>query len=163
MFREEGYEVILPIEYNAMKTVVVKSIDYMVDSYTDQEVTESIEDLNEGLKVEDIYRIPTTSKTQTALTKGLVVLHQFIPANKIEKEIFIKLTPCRNCFGYEHKEKDCPNEKKMSAKQRIQRASIVEGSTALWLPHVRLGRTLLKNKVRRSETVAAHAAEQELA
>ena len=124
VFREEGYEVIPPIEYNAMKTMVAKSLDYMIDEYTDQEIGDSIEDLNEGLKVEDIYRIPTTSKmikvrfttnqmAQTALKKGLVVLYQSIPANKIEKEIFVKLTPCRNCYDYDHREKDCPIEKKM--------------------------------------------------
>ena len=83
-----------------MKIVVVKSLDYMIDEYTDQEIGDSIDDLNEGLKVEDIYRIPTTSKmikvrfttnqmAQTALKKGLVVLYQSIPANKIEKEIFV--------------------------------------------------------------------------
>ena len=50
---------------------------------------------------------------QTALTKGMVILHQFIPHWSIEKEIFVRLTPCRNCFAYEYKIKDCPSEQKM--------------------------------------------------
>ena len=50
---------------------------------------------------------------QKALTKGMVILHQFIPHYNIEKEIFVRLNPCRNCFAYDHKLEDCTQEKKM--------------------------------------------------
>ena len=122
--RKEGYELVAPIEYNSLKTVVIKQLDYMIDSFTDQEVVDSIHDLNDWAEVEDLYRLPTTSKmikirftsqqmVQTALTKGIVILHQSIPHWNVEKEIFVRLTPCRNCFSYDHKIKDCPQEKKM--------------------------------------------------
>ena len=122
--RKEGYELQAPLEYNSMKTVVIKQLDYMVDSYTDEEIMDSITQLNEWAEVEDMYHLPTTSKmikvrfasqqmVQTALTKGLVILHQSIPYWNVEREIFVRLTPCRNCFGYDHKIKDCPQEKKM--------------------------------------------------
>ena len=70
-----------------------------------------------------MFRLPTTGKmlkikftsqqmVHKALTKGIVILHQFIPHYNIEKEIFVRLNPCRNCFAYDHKLKDCMQEKK---------------------------------------------------
>ena len=85
-FSQEGFEVIPPIEYNSMKTIVVKHLDYMIDSFTDNDIIHSIERLNDLGKVESIYRIPSTSKilkirlktqqmTQVALDKGIKILH----------------------------------------------------------------------------------------
>ena len=136
VFREEGYEVVPPIEYNALKTVVAKNLDYMIDSYTDEEIVDSIESLNTWAEVESVFKIPVTSKmlkirfknsqmAQTAIQKGVVILHQYIPPTSIEKEIFVKLVPCRNCYGYDHREKDCTKEKKQRcafcAGEHIQR------------------------------------------
>ena len=61
-FSQEGFEVIPPIEYNSMKTIVVKHLDYMIDSFTDNDIIHSIERLNDWAQVESIYRIPSTSK-----------------------------------------------------------------------------------------------------
>ena len=119
-----GFELVPPIEYNSLKTVVVKNLDYMIDSYSDDEIIESIERLNSWAKVEHVYKIPTTSKllkvrfqhqqmVQVALQKGINVLHQHIPQWSIEKELFVRLTPCRNCYGYDHRLKDCKAEKKV--------------------------------------------------
>ena len=74
----------------------------MIDSYTDEEIIASIYELNDWAEVEDLYRLPTVSKmikirftsqtmVQTALTKGMVILHQFIPHWSVEKEIFVLL------------------------------------------------------------------------
>ena len=122
--RREGYELVPPLEYNSLKTILVKQLDYMIDSFNDREIIASIEELNEWAKVEEVYKLPTTSKmmkirfssqsmVQTAMTKGVVVLHQFIPHWNIEREIFVRLNPCRNCFAYDHKIKDCQEEQKM--------------------------------------------------
>ena len=81
---------VAPLKYNSLKTVVVKQLDYMIDSFNDREIVDSIHELNDWAEVKEIYRLPTTSKmmkirftlqlmVQTAMTKGLVVLHQFIP------------------------------------------------------------------------------------
>ena len=123
VFREEGYEAVPLIECNALKTVVAKNLDYMIYSYMDAEIINSIETLNEWAEVESVFKIPVTSKmlkvwfknnqmAQQAMQKGLVILHQYIPPTSIEKEIFVKLVPCRNCCGYGHKDKDCKQEKK---------------------------------------------------
>ena len=124
VFRGLGYEVVPPIEYNALKTVVAKNLGYMIVSYTDTEIIESIETLNEWAEVESVFRIPVTSKmlkvrfknnqmAQQAMQKGMVILHQYIPPTSIEKEIFVKLVPCRNCYGYDPRDKDCMQEKKV--------------------------------------------------
>ena len=122
-FRQEGFEVVPPIEYNSMKTVVVKQLDYMIDSFNDEEIIDSIEILNKWAKVESIYKIPSTSKilkirfktqqmAQLALDNGIKILHQYISKWNVEKEVFVRLNPCRNCFQYDHKLKDCKLEKK---------------------------------------------------
>ena len=96
VFRALGYEVVPPIEYNALKTVVAKNLDYMIDSYTDAEIIDSIETLNEWAEVVSVFKIPVTSKmlkvrfknnqmAQQAMQKGLVILHQYIPPTSIEK------------------------------------------------------------------------------
>ena len=122
-FQNEDFELVHPIEYNSLKTVVVKNLDYMIDSYSDDENIESIERINSWAKAEYVYKIPTTSKllkvrfqsqqmVLVALQKGINVLHQHIPQWSIEKELFVCLTPCRNCYRYDHRFKDCKAEKK---------------------------------------------------
>ena len=59
IFQDEGFELVPPIEYNSPKTVVVKNLDYMIDSYSDAEIIESIKRLNSWAKVEYVYKIPT--------------------------------------------------------------------------------------------------------
>ena len=123
-FRQEGFEVVPPIEYNSMKTVAVKHLDYMIDPFND-EIIDNIEHLDEWAIVKSIYKIPSTSKilkirfktqqmVQVALDKGIKILHQYIPKWNIEKEVFVRLNPCCNCCQYDHKLKDCKKEKKLS-------------------------------------------------
>ena len=124
IFQDVRFELVPPIEFNSLKTVVVKNLDYMIGSYSDAEIIESIERLNSWAKVEYVYKIPTTSKllkvrfqnqqmAQVALQKGINVLHQHIPQWSIEKELFVHLTPCRNCYRYDHRFKECKAEKKV--------------------------------------------------
>ena len=115
-----------PIEFGAMKTIVIRQIYEMIDDYNDEEIKESIEYLNEWAKVEEIFKFGTTSKmlkvrfTNTAMVKraesqGIVVLNQGINPRRIEREreIFIKINACNNCFKYDHDTKRCDKDKKM--------------------------------------------------
>ena len=119
---DKYFEIVVPVEYSAMKTVVVKEIDSMVDEFDDEEIKESIERLNDWAKVVDFFRFGTTSKmvkvqfsstamANKAVKEGIIILNQRIPPRKIEKEIFVKLVPCNNCFNYEHETKNCTREK----------------------------------------------------
>ena len=123
-FSQEGFEVIRAIEYSSMKTIVVKHLDHMIDSFTDDEIIDSIERLSDWAQVELIYKIPSTSKilkirlktqqkVQVAPDKGIKIPHQYIPKWNIEKELFIRLNQCRNCYQYDHGLKDCKKEKKL--------------------------------------------------
>ena len=123
-FQNEGFELVPPNEYNSQKTVVVKNLDYMIDSYSEDEIIESTERLNSSAKVEYVYKIPTTSKllkvrfqnqqmVQAALQKGINVLHQHIPQWSVKNELFVRLTTCRNCYLYDYRFKDCKAEKKV--------------------------------------------------
>ena len=112
-FQDEGFEVHTPTEYNAMRTVVVKNIDQMIADFTDQEVIDRIQHSNPWAKVESIYRLAqsgrllkvrfaTTEMADKAQKDGLIVLFQKISSSYVEKETFVKLTPCYNCFNYDH-------------------------------------------------------------
>ena len=120
--KEKGFEIKTPIEYTAMKTVVVKEIDSIIDEFTDQEIIENIERVNDWAKVVELYKFQTTAKmlkiqfeTTTmatrALNDGLIILFQRVPPRRIEKEIFVKLLPCNNCYGYDHDTKSCKEAK----------------------------------------------------
>ena len=75
-----------------------------------------------GGKVESVYklmntgrmlkiRFSTTEMAERAVREGLVVVYQKIAPRHVEKEIFIKLNPCYNCYGYDHKTQSCEKEK----------------------------------------------------
>ena len=82
----------------------------------------NIQEKNNWCKVESIYRLNTPSKmikicfetsemAQRAIREGIYILNQSIPARNVEKEIFIKLKPCYNCFSYDHLTNNCSKEK----------------------------------------------------
>ena len=121
---EKGFDIKTPIEYTAMKTVIIKEMDSIVDEYNDEEIKENIESVNSWAKVVEIYKFQTTTKMMkiqfesTAMAnradkEGMIILFQRIPPKRIEKEIFVKLMPCNNCFKYDHETKNCTEEKKI--------------------------------------------------
>ena len=121
---EKGFEIKVSIEYSTMKTVVVKEIDSVVDEFEEEEIKESIERLKDWAKVADLFRFGTTSKmvkiqsssaamANKAIKEGIIILNQRIPPRRIEKEIFVKLMPCNNCYNYKHETKNCTQEKQM--------------------------------------------------
>ena len=116
--RDKGFKILAPIEFGAMKTIVIKQVDEMINDYNNEEIKESIEHLNEWARVQEIYKFGTTSKmlkvrfTDTAMVKkaenqGILVLNQRINPRRIEREIFIKINACNNFFRYYHDTKRC--------------------------------------------------------
>ena len=55
--RDKGFEIVAPIEFGAMKTIVISQIDEMIDDYNNEEIKESIKHLNDWAKVEKIFKI----------------------------------------------------------------------------------------------------------
>ena len=56
-FMKESYDIVTPIEFNAMRSVVVRHLDRILDEYEDQEVIDSINRHNTWAEAESIYRI----------------------------------------------------------------------------------------------------------
>lgn len=117
-FKNEEFEILNPIEYNSLKSVIIRQVDRVILEYEDEEIIQSIQDKNNWAQVEQVHkltasgriikiRFTSTEMAATAMREGLVVLNQFIPARNVEKEIYVKLNPCYNCYGYQHKTKDC--------------------------------------------------------
>ena len=122
--RDDGFEVLTPIEFNSLRTVVIKHIDRVINEYSNDEIVDSINTKNTWAEVEEIYKITNTGRllkvkfkstnmVRKALDEGMIILNQKIPPRQIEKEIYVKLTPCFNCYNYEHKTRDCEMEQKM--------------------------------------------------
>ena len=122
-FRDNNFEITTPIEYDSLRSVIINHIDKAILDYTDNEVVESIHCANEWAKVLEICRIPTTGRllkvkfestemAQYAINNGIVVLHQKINSKNVEREIFVRISPCYNCYQYTHKTRDCPAERK---------------------------------------------------
>ena len=91
---DKGFEIVAPIEFGAMKTIVIKQIDEMINDYNNEGIKESIEYLNDWARVEEIFKFGTTSKmlkvrfTNTTMVKraesqGIVVLYQKINPRRI--------------------------------------------------------------------------------
>ena len=47
IFKDKGYDVMIPIEYDSMRSMVIRYIDKVINDYTDQEVIESINNAND--------------------------------------------------------------------------------------------------------------------
>ena len=56
-------------------------------------------------------RLGTSAMAHKVLGNGLPVLNQRVKPNQIEREIFVKITPCTNCYKYDHVTSRCPQEK----------------------------------------------------
>ena len=120
--RENDFEIVTPIEFGAVQTIVVREVDGMIEEYNEEEIAESIQCLNDWAEVAEVYKFATISKllkvrfkstnmVQRALKDRLIILNQGVPARRVEREIFIKITPCHNCYAYDHDHKNCPKEK----------------------------------------------------
>ena len=100
-----------------------KQLDQIVDFYKDEDIVRNLEESNKWCKVESVYRLGTTSKmikirfrtpemAQRAIEEGIYILNQSMPSRNIEKEIYVKIKPCYNCYEYDHITKDCAKERK---------------------------------------------------
>ena len=122
-FAQNNFDVTTPIEYDTLRSVIIRHLDKVITEYSDNEVIQSINRANNWAKVEQIVRIHTsdrllkikfqsTNMAQQALRDGIIILNQKINPRHVEKEIFVRITPCYNCFSYQHKTQECPHGKK---------------------------------------------------
>ena len=122
-FLARGYELIEPPEINALKSVIIRNIDkQQVENYDKDELIIDIEAANEGLRVLDLVILPTKTKmikikfenqnmALWTIENGLKIVDQFLPPASIEREVYIRISPCYNCYAYDHYTKNCPKQK----------------------------------------------------
>ena len=120
--KDKQFIIHTPIEYNAMRTIIIRHLDKVMAEFTDKEIADNIEQTNSWAKVDTVVklmnsdrmlkvRFHTTDMAERALRESILVIYQNIHPRHIENEIFIRLTPCYNCYGYDHKTQSCPKEK----------------------------------------------------
>ena len=74
------------------------------------------------MEVEKVIRLPSTSimlklrlkssaMATRAVGEGLAICHQYMRPKYVERETYVKVTPCSNCFAYDHLTDDCPEDK----------------------------------------------------
>ena len=116
---KEGFEVTTPPEFLANRTFVLRNIDTLISEQECDFLKEDIEQRNSWLKVIEVIKIPTAPKilkiraenaeiVRLATEKGILIFNQSVPANNVEKEIFVKLSICYKCYSYHHKTEACP-------------------------------------------------------
>ena len=121
--KQYGFEAVTPIEYEAMRSVVARELDGEIKNYSKDEIIEHLERQNSWAKIDNVYVFDTSSnmmkikfKSSSMAIKadkdGMIIVNQDIPASKIEKELFIRLDPCRNCLNYDHDTRSCTEEKR---------------------------------------------------
>ena len=59
-FNKNGFQITTPIEYDALRSVIVKHLDKVLDEYSNDDVIESIHQANHWAQVKEVVRIPTT-------------------------------------------------------------------------------------------------------
>ena len=121
-FNSQGFHIVNPPEFNALKSIIIKNIDKQIEAFTPEEIKDNIERNNSSMVIETIVILPTPTKmlklklqnqymVKQATTKGLKIFNQYLPPASVEREVYIKLTPCYNCFSYKHYTKKCPRPK----------------------------------------------------
>ena len=56
------FEMNTPIEYNTLRTVIVRHIDKVISEYNDKEIINNIEATNGWAKVEFVYKLTNTGR-----------------------------------------------------------------------------------------------------
>lgn len=120
-FQDKNFEIITPTQEASIRSVMAKHVDNHVVRYEEEEIKASINNQNEWAEVEEIKKISTkagpvivkikfqqATMAQKALSGGLMILSQSLPAWAIEEETYVPINPCNNCYSYYHIKRNCP-------------------------------------------------------
>ncbi len=117
MFKQHGYDVIIPPVYRARRTIFVRKLDEMILENEEKDLIQEINDKNEWAKVQSLIKIngknikmtfADTSMVEKALEKGLLCCNMSITPNQINRENFTEITTCFKCYKYNtHTTNEC--------------------------------------------------------
>ncbi|XP_068206271.1 uncharacterized protein [Palaemon carinicauda] len=122
LLADENFIVETSREIVSKRTVVVKGVDPIVMEFDENKIREDIENWQSWAKADDVIKLPGTSRTlkvrfqqigqaSKVLEEGLDMLGFHHMARQIEREVFVRLRPCYNCYDYTHLAKDCEKPK----------------------------------------------------
>ena len=117
--RKDDFEVMVPPEYNANKTIVLRNLDSLITEVESEELKEDVERRNPWIKVIEIIKLPNAPKilkiklensemVKMAREKGIMIYNLSVPPYNVDKDIFVYITICYNCYKYTHKTEECP-------------------------------------------------------
>lgn len=117
--KQFGFDIILPPHLRARKCVIIRGMDKSVHKWTEDQFKLDLESRNEWAKVDSVFKmrnIPHMLKVRfeeiamarKACNDGLALHTTHLGKTQIEMEEFIPLTPCWNCYKYDHVTNDCP-------------------------------------------------------
>ncbi|XP_064094659.1 uncharacterized protein LOC135206986 [Macrobrachium nipponense] len=115
---DENFTVQTSREVDSKRTVVVRGVDPIVMEFDENKIREDIESGQPWAKADAVIKLPSSTRTlkvkfqqvaqaSKALEEGLDMLGFHHTTRQIEREIFIRLRPCYNCYAYTHLAKDC--------------------------------------------------------
>lgn len=131
-FSNEGFDLKLPQEAKSNRTIVLRDVDRTFKDTTEDEFINIIETNNYPLRVDEVVRLPGAPDGVTplikirftkagmatrALQKGIKLKYQTLFPKSVEREVFVKASPCSKCLSFSHMKKDCnPNQQTKCSK-----------------------------------------------
>ena len=112
-WRENGLGVQTPPELVALRTVLVRGLEWCVADKFENDIKSKIEAGYPDWQIERVVKIPNNDKlmklicanVRTAdyiLDKRLVIYNQRFAGRSLEREVYINITPCFKCYKYDH-------------------------------------------------------------
>ena len=107
-----------PQEYITMRTVLVRGLEWWVSERTKEEIKEHIESEYPSWELQKVVKIPNNNKlmklvcktawiANAVMEKGITIFRQRFASKSLEKEMYISLNPCMQCYSYDHNTKKC--------------------------------------------------------
>ena len=108
--KEKDLEVQVPPEYVAMRTVMVRGLEWCVAELSDVQIQGQIETNYPEWKIEKVVKIPNNSKlmklvcksariAEEIVSKGMIISNQKFTGRSLERETYINITPCFRCYN----------------------------------------------------------------
>ena len=117
MFKQHGYDVIIPPVYRARRTIFVRKLDEMILENEEKDLIQEINDKNEWAKVQSLIKINSknikitfsdNSMVEKALEKGLLCCNMSVTPDQINRENYIEIVTCFKCYKYnDHTTREC--------------------------------------------------------
>ena len=116
--KEKGLEIQVPPEYIAMRTVLVRGLEWCVAELSHTQIQDQIETNYSNWKIEKVVKIPNNSKlmklvcksaktAEEIVNKGIIISNQKFAGRSVERETYVNITPCIRCYSYNHVTKRC--------------------------------------------------------